>query len=87
MRSAMLHAKSRPFKARIRAFSTVVVAIACCSPLLGQSPEKRAALSHTDELTPVIHEMSMTLWEYTELAMLEYRSVEYLTRVLQREGF
>jgi len=58
-----------------------------CSPAWAQSREKRTAMAQTDELWSTIQEMSMTLWEYSELAMLEYRSAEYLAGVLETAGF
>jgi len=65
----------------------IVAVLAVCVPTSAQSREKRSALEHTEQLTSLMGEMSMRLWEYTELAMLEYRSVEYLTEVLESEGF
>jgi len=77
----------RSCRAQYRTLLTVITALAICSPVLAQSSEKRSALTHTDQLHPLIHEMSMRLWDYNELAMLEYRSAEYLTEVLENEGF
>ncbi len=64
-----------------------LIAIAISSPVLAQSREKRTAMEETDQLWSEIQEMSMTLWDYSELAMLEYRSAEYLTGVLEIAGF
>ena len=64
-----------------------LIAIAISSPALAQSREKRTAMEETDQLWSEIQEMSMTLWDYSELAMLEYRSAEYLTGVLETAGF
>ncbi len=72
---------------RLRTACLVLAAIVVFCPAWAQSREKQAALSHTDQLWPEIHEMSMTLWDYSELAMLEYRSAEYLADVLEEEGF
>ena len=64
-----------------------LIAIAISIPVLAQSREKRTAMEETDQLWSEIQEMSMTLWDYSELAMLEYRSAEYLTSVLETAGF
>ena len=71
----------------LRTLFVTVLAIAVFSPLGAQSREKRTAMAQTDQLSSEIQEMSMTLWDYSELAMLEYRSAEYLTGVLEDEGF
>jgi aminobenzoyl-glutamate utilization protein B len=50
-------------------------------------PEKATALAAVEALGPEIREMSMTLWDYAELALLETRSAGYLADLLEREGF
>jgi aminobenzoyl-glutamate utilization protein B len=77
----------RLFGRYVRTLVVTVFAVSLCSPLLAQSREKRTAMSQTDALWSEIQEMSKTLWEYSELAMLEYRSAEYLTGVLENAGF
>ena len=61
--------------------------LAIGTPIWAQSREKREALSIADELYPEVHRMSMTLWDYSEIAMREYESAEYLADILEREGF
>ncbi|WP_419939117.1 amidohydrolase [Candidatus Palauibacter sp.] len=51
------------------------------------SPGKMAALEALDDLADEIRDMSMTLWEYSEIALLEHRSAEYLAGLLEAEGF
>jgi len=81
------YSKMHNAKALLRTLSVVAVFVAMFANASGQSRVKRAALEHTDQLWAEIHDMSMTLWDYTELAMLEYRSAEYLTALLEGEGF
>ncbi len=49
--------------------------------------EKATALAAVDALGPEIRQMSMDLWDFSELALLESQSAEYLATVLEREGF
>lgn len=53
----------------------------------GLSPEKTTALAAVEALGPEIREMSMKLWDFSELALLETRSAEYLANLLEAEGF
>ena len=53
----------------------------------GLSEAKETALSAAEGLSAEIHAMSMTLWEYSETALLEHRSAEYLAMLLERDGF
>jgi aminobenzoyl-glutamate utilization protein B len=64
-----------------------VLTVAVVTPSWAQSREKQTAMAQADELSALIHDMSLTLWDYSELAMLEYRSAEYLAAILEREGF
>lgn len=50
-------------------------------------PEKATALEAVESLRPEIMDMSMELWEYSEIALRETRSAEYLADVLEEEGF
>ncbi|MGD8726940.1 MAG: amidohydrolase [Gemmatimonadales bacterium] len=58
-------------------------------PLTAQSfsAERASALRAADALAVEIAEMSQTLWDYSETAMLEYRSAEYLAELLEADGF
>ena len=51
------------------------------------SPEKRSALETVDALSSEIQLMAMKLWEYSETALLETRSAEFLATLLEEEGF
>jgi aminobenzoyl-glutamate utilization protein B len=66
-----------------------VLLVLCGSPLLAQglSPEKRTALDMVDGLSSEIHVMSTRLWGYAETALLETQSAEFLTALLEDEGF
>ena len=48
---------------------------------------KATALEAVEALGPEIREMSMDLWDFSEIALLETQSAEYLADVLEREGF
>ncbi len=48
---------------------------------------KKTVLAAAERLYSEIHGMSMTLWDYSEIALLEHRSAEYLTSLLERDGF
>lgn len=56
-------------------------------PLLAQTPAQRATLATVDQLTGTIGDMATTLWDYSEIAMLEYKSAAYLSDLLEKEGF
>ncbi len=51
------------------------------------SPEKTTALEAVEALGAEIREMSMELWDFSELALLESRSAAYLADLLEAEGF
>lgn len=50
-------------------------------------PEKSTALAAVEALGPEIHDMSMKLWDLSELALLETQSAAYLADLLEEEGF
>jgi aminobenzoyl-glutamate utilization protein B len=50
-------------------------------------PEKATALAAVEALGPEIMEMSMKLWDFSEIALLESQSAEYLAGLLEAEGF
>ena len=50
-------------------------------------PEKQTALTKVEELYSVISEMSLTLWNYSETALLEQKSAQYLADIFENEGF
>ena len=49
--------------------------------------EKQTALDAVVELESEIYDIAMTLWDYSETALLETRSAEFLAGLLEREGF
>jgi aminobenzoyl-glutamate utilization protein B len=51
------------------------------------SREKRTALSAVDALSAEIDRMAKELWDYSEIALRETKSAEFLSGVLEREGF
>ncbi len=59
------------------------------APLHAQSlsQEKRTALEKVDELTADIESIARTLWDYSETALLEFQSAEFLSGLLEAEGF
>lgn len=48
---------------------------------------KDEAISETDELRPLIHEMARELWEHSEIALREVKSAELLSKALEENGF
>ncbi len=48
---------------------------------------KEEAIAKTDDLRPLIHEMSNSLWEYSEIALKEIKSAELLSNALEKNGF
>ncbi len=48
---------------------------------------KVEAISETDELRPLIHEMASELWEHSEIALREVKSAELLSKALEENGF
>ncbi len=51
------------------------------------APEKATALAAVEALGPEIMEMSMKLWDFSEIALLEEQSAEFLADLLEEEGF
>ncbi len=49
--------------------------------------EKSTALSAADEVAAEIGRMSQILWDFSETALLEYRSAEFLANALEQDGF
>ncbi len=78
---------ARPLGTRIALTAGFV--LLCGGPLVGQdlSPEKQTALEMVDGLSSEIHLMSMRLWDYSEIALLEAQSAEFLAALLEDEGF
>jgi len=53
----------------------------------GISREKQAVIEQVDALEQEIENISMQLWEYSELALTEVRSAKLLADILETEGF
>ncbi len=51
------------------------------------TPSKQATLKQVEALHPEIREISMSLWEFSEIALRERESAELLSDVLEKEGF
>jgi aminobenzoyl-glutamate utilization protein B len=58
-------------------------------PLSAQSlsAEKQHAMEAVDGLSAEIEHMAQRLWDYSETALLEYESAEFLAALLQEDGF
>ena len=78
---------SRPRTHTVLLAALAIFALVGTLPAQSLSPEKQTALEAVDQLSSEIHLMAMTLWEYSETAMLEAQSAEFLAAVLEREGF
>ena len=48
---------------------------------------KKNAIEKAEELRPLIDEISITLWDYSETALKETRSAKFLIKKLQSAGF
>ena len=59
------------------------------TPLSAQATARarQATIANVDALTGEIGTMAQTLWDYSEIAMLEARSAAYLADLLEKEGF
>jgi aminobenzoyl-glutamate utilization protein B len=68
---------------------TIIIAWTLCilGPVQASSPARQAALSQTQGLEEQTRQLSMDLWEYSEIALREERSVELLGNFLESEGF
>lgn len=51
------------------------------------SPEKQSAIEQVDSLQKEIENISMELWRYSEIALRETHSAEFVAKVLEVEGF
>ncbi len=63
--------------------------LAAIAPISGQSVEdaKQSALDHATGLEDLVGQMSMRLWDYSEIALRESQSANYLADLLEEEGF
>ena len=72
--------------------SGLMLAVLAALPLLALaddslSPEKRQVIEQVDALEEDISRMSQALWDYSEIALEETQSAEFLARFLEAEGF
>jgi len=51
------------------------------------SDAKSRVIEQVENLTPLIDKMSDTLWDYSELGLMEHRSAQYMTETLEKSGF
>ena len=51
------------------------------------SKEKQTIIDQVDSLQAEIENISMELWKYSEIALTETRSAEFVAKVLEAEGF
>ncbi len=67
----------------------LVLMVSLVGPVVAQdlSPQKQTALDATEALSPDIRAMAMSLWTYSETALLETQSAELLAGILEEEGF
>jgi aminobenzoyl-glutamate utilization protein B len=77
----------RPRTHTVLIAALATIALAGSLPAQSLSPEKQTALDVVDQLSSEIHLMAMTLWDYSETAMLEAQSAEFLAGLLEKEGF
>ena len=54
---------------------------------LDHNREKQEVIEQVDALQQEIENMSMELWKYSEIALREVRSAEFLADILEKEGF
>jgi aminobenzoyl-glutamate utilization protein B len=70
-------------------FVTAITAcgLLCSGYLAAEVAARQATLEHTQELAEQTRQLSMDLWEYSEIALREERSAELLATYLESEGF
>lgn len=66
---------------------TVAICAPCAAHAQELSAAKRTALESVDALGGRIGEMSSSLWDWSETALREHQSADYLSGILEREGF
>ncbi|MHC4432144.1 MAG: amidohydrolase [Planctomycetota bacterium] len=77
---------------RISAATLLLLAAtsAVCAQLAAaqeSGPLKRKVIDQVDSIEPLIEEIAIKLWDYSELALLEVRSADLLVRQLDEAGF
>ncbi len=72
---------------RAAILSSFVTLLAVPAAAQNLSREKRTALAAVDELSGEVARMSKELWNFSETALREDRSAEFLATILERDGF
>lgn len=67
----------------------LLLLILASQQLFSQSAEelKQSVIKAAEALRPQIDDISMTLWNYSETALQEYKSAEFLIGQLETAGF
>ena len=65
------------------------ISVFVTQPMFAQESQrlKKSAIAQVDSIEPLIEEMAIKLWDYSELALLESRSADLLVRKLRDAGF
>ena len=67
---------------------TLLISMSAAAPAQDAfSPEKRQVIAEVDALEAQIADMSMELWNFSEIALKEHQSAEFLADILEAEGF
>ena len=53
----------------------------------GETYDRPETIRRVENIESQINDISQTLWEYSETALLEYQSAEYLALLLEEQGF
>ena len=76
---------TRPVSLRAALGAVLLAATAASGQSVDQG--KQSALEHAVALEDLVAGMSMELWDYSEIALRESRSADYLSGILEEEGF
>ena len=73
---------------RTNLFSTLILGF-LVQVLAAQTPEplKESAIAEGEKISPLINEISSTLWDYSETALKETQSAKYLIKKLKTAWF
>ena len=66
---------------------TLAFLVAAPGTAQGVDEGKQSALDHAAALDELVAQMSMQLWDYSEIALRESQSAAYLADILEEEGF
>ncbi len=84
--------KSNKATLRISIASLLILttmSVVCTQSAIAQKSEllKRNVLDQVDSIEPMIEEIAIKLWDYSELALAERRSADLLVNILREAGF